>query len=95
MGQQPRRVRHPLNSPHACCRCTSQPVCCGSYFHRGYLGGDSWLFENPFAPPAGHEDLSNRLTDDEIANAISLIKMAEYARGGPEFYSVAQASQDR
>ena len=43
----------------------------------------------------GQEDLSNRLTDDEIANAISLIKMAEYARGGPEFYSVAQASQDR
>ena len=70
-------------------------VCRGSYFHRGYLGGDSWLFENPFAPPAGHEDLSNRLTDDEIANAISLAKMADYARGGPEFYSVAQASQDR
>ena len=91
-------------------------VCCGRYFHRGYLGGDSWLFENPFAPPAGHvrrtaiagvwvafrqqsscgqEDLSNRLTDDEIANAISLIKMVDYARGGPEFYSVAQASQDR
>jgi hypothetical protein len=65
-------------------------------FHRGYLGGSEWLFLNSFAPPRGHESLEARLTDDELANARTLEKMAAYVRGtGPEFYSVADASQDR
>ena len=41
---------------------------------------------NPFVP--------GRLTDDEIAIATSLVKMGEYAAGGPSFYSLAEASQD-
>lgn len=36
-----------------------------------------------------------RLTDDELANAVTLVKMSEYAAGGPSFYSLADASQDR
>jgi len=56
------------------------------YFLQGILCGESWLYENPFAPA--------RLYDDEIAIAECLQKMAEYIDGGPEFYSVAEASQD-
>jgi hypothetical protein len=48
--------------------------------------GDEWIYSNPFAPA--------RLTDDEIAVATCLAKMAEYAGGGPDFYSVPEASQD-
>ncbi|HXW82690.1 MAG TPA: Gfo/Idh/MocA family oxidoreductase [Acidimicrobiales bacterium] len=35
------------------------------------------------------------LTDEEIAVAECLIRMADYARGGPEFYSVHRACCDR
>ena len=35
-----------------------------------------------------------RLTDDEIAVATCLQRMAEYINGGPDFCSLAQASQD-
>jgi len=56
------------------------------YFFKGILCGDRWLYENPFAPA--------RLYDDEIAIASCLQKMAEYTFGGPEFYSLAEASQD-
>jgi len=35
-----------------------------------------------------------RLYDDEIAIASCLVKMADYASGGPSFYSLAEASQD-
>jgi hypothetical protein len=56
------------------------------YYHRGILGGGEWIFRNPFAP--------GRLTDDEIAIATCLDKMAEYVRGGPGFYGLAEASQD-
>ena len=56
------------------------------WHHRGYLLGESWVFQNPFAPA--------RLSDDEIAVATCLQKMSEYVNGGPSFYSLAEASQD-
>ena len=56
------------------------------YFHKGIVGGGRWWYENPF-PGA-------RLTDDELAVAASLAHMAAYARGGPDFYSLAEASYD-
>lgn len=57
------------------------------YCHKGILLGDEWVYRNPFMPA--------RLTDDEIAIATSLAKMAAYVQGGPSFYSLAEASQDR
>ena len=57
------------------------------YFHKGILAGSEWVYSSPFAP--------GRLTDEEIAVATCLAKMAEYARGGPEFYGLAEAAQDR
>lgn len=56
------------------------------YYLKGILAGDRWIYENPFIP--------GRLTDDEIAIASCLEKMDTYAKGGPEFYSLAEASQD-
>ncbi len=55
-------------------------------YPKGILLGDEWIYTNPFAP--------GRLTDDEIAVATCLAKMAEYAEGGDDFYSVPEASQD-
>ena len=57
------------------------------YYHKGILAGSEWVYTNPFAPA--------RLTDDEIAVATCLAGMAEYVRGGAEFYPLAQAAQDR
>jgi hypothetical protein len=56
------------------------------YFLKGYICGEQWLYDNPFAPA--------RLYDDEIAIASCLQRMADYTFGGPEFYSLAEASQD-
>lgn len=56
-------------------------------FVRGVRGQDGWVYENPFMPA--------RLFDDEIAVATCMLKMAEYIQGGPEFYSLAEAMQDR
>jgi hypothetical protein len=56
------------------------------YFLKGIMAGERWVYDNPFAPA--------RLYDDEIAIATCLAKMADYARGGPDFYSLADASQD-
>jgi predicted dehydrogenase len=56
------------------------------YYHAGILAGSEWVYRNPFAPA--------RLTDDEIAIATSLDKMASYAAGGPSFYSLTEASHD-
>ncbi|RAP75255.1 hypothetical protein [Paenibacillus montanisoli] len=56
------------------------------YYFKGILAGEEWAYRNPFAP--------GRLTDDEIAIATCLAKMADYAAGGPSFYSLAEASQD-
>jgi hypothetical protein len=57
------------------------------YFLQGIIGGEKWLYTNPFAP--------SRLYDDEIAIASCLQKMADYINGGPELYSLAEASQDQ
>ena len=54
--------------------------------HEGITLGDEWIYRNPFAP--------GRLSDDEIAVATCLQKMSEYIEGGPDFYSLAEASQD-
>lgn len=56
------------------------------YHHRGIMGGEQWLYRNPFG--------RGRLSDDELAIATSLYKMGDYAAGGPSFYSLAEASQD-
>jgi len=56
------------------------------YFLQGIMAGGRWVYENPFIP--------GRLFDDEIAIATCLKNMADYAAGGPDFYSVAEASQD-
>lgn len=57
------------------------------YHHKGILVGDEWVYRNPFIPA--------RLADDEIAVATCLDKMGEHVRGGPDFYSLAEAAQDR
>ena len=44
------------------------------------------LYKNPFGKA--------RLTDEEIAIATCLVKMAEYVESGKEFYSVKQAALD-
>lgn len=49
-------------------------------------GGRAW-YENAFA--------GQRWSDDEIAVATSLAKMGDYVRTGAEFYSAAEACQDR
>jgi predicted dehydrogenase len=54
--------------------------------HEGITLGEEWIYRNPFAP--------GRLSDDEIAVATCLQKMGEYVEGGPDFYSLAEASQD-
>ena len=54
--------------------------------HEGITLGEQWIYRNPFAP--------GRLSDDEIAVATCLQKMSETIEGGPDFYSLAEASQD-
>ncbi|MGP0583973.1 Gfo/Idh/MocA family protein [Paenibacillus timonensis] len=56
------------------------------YYLQGILGGEQWLYSNPFAPA--------RLYDDELAIAACLEKMGEYAQGGPAFYGLWEAAQD-
>lgn len=56
------------------------------YYLKGILAGEEWIYRNAFIP--------GRLTDDEIAVASCLVKMGRYVNGGPEFYSLAEASQD-
>ncbi len=53
---------------------------------KGFTACGEWVYETPF-PNA-------RLTDDEIAVALCMRRMAAYCRGGPGFYSFAQAAQD-
>jgi len=57
------------------------------HFLKGIQAGDEWVYRNPVAPAS--------LFDDEIAIADCLLRMAEYANGGPDFYSLAEACQDR
>ena len=56
------------------------------YCHKGILAGSEWVCHNPFMP--------GRLTDDEIAVATCLERMAEYVEGGPSYCSLPEASQD-
>lgn len=56
------------------------------YFIKGVLAGEQWVYTNPFIP--------GKLSEDEIAIAACLEKMDIYVKGGPEFYSLAEASQD-
>ncbi|HTK10314.1 MAG TPA: hypothetical protein VL485_24300, partial [Ktedonobacteraceae bacterium] len=56
------------------------------YYHKGILAGSEWVYTNPFSLA--------RLSDDEIAIASCLSKMAQYVEGGPELYSLAEAAQD-
>lgn len=56
------------------------------YYLKGILLGDEWIYRNPFVPA--------RLADDELAVASCLEKMDAFARGGPSFYSLAEAMQD-
>jgi hypothetical protein len=57
------------------------------YYLKGIQAGSEWIYCNPFAPA--------RLSDDEIGVATALEKMGAYVRGGPAFYSLAEACQDR
>ncbi|MBP1963213.1 Gfo/Idh/MocA family protein [Paenibacillus aceris] len=56
------------------------------YYHRGITANEDWVYENLFVP--------GRLSDDEIAIATSLTKMADYLLGGPSCYDLAEAMQD-
>jgi hypothetical protein len=56
------------------------------YYHKGIVAGGEWVYRNPYTP--------GRLTDDEIAIATCLDKMAAYVEGGPGFYGLPEASQD-
>lgn len=56
------------------------------FYLKGLTAGGSWVYRNPFSP--------GRISDDEIAIASCLEKMDAYVRGGPSFYSLAEASQD-
>ena len=58
----------------------------GNYL-KGILAGEQWWYRNPALPA--------ELTDDEIAVADLLLRMAEYVHGGEEAYSLAEACQDR
>ncbi len=57
------------------------------HYLKGIQAGEDWVYRNPFEPA--------RLFDDEIAMADCLFRMAEHAQGGPDFYSLAEACQDR
>ena len=56
------------------------------YYLKGIMAGEEWIYRNPF--------ILGKLTDDEIAIASCLEGMNRYAEGGPEFYGLAEASQD-
>jgi predicted dehydrogenase len=56
-------------------------------FHQAIQLGSEILYRNPFPGPAW--------SDDEIAVATAMARMQDYVQGGPEFYSVAEAAQDR
>ncbi len=58
-----------------------------TYYHRGFMAGDRWLYENGYPGVA--------LGDDEIAGATLMQKMAEYAGGGPAPYPFAEGAQDQ
>ena len=58
----------------------------GNYL-KGIQAGEQWWYHNPAMPA--------ELSDDEIAVADLLLRMADYVRGGDAVYSLAEACQDR
>ena len=60
-------------------------------YHKGIIGGETYVSRNAMSLGT----VQPRLTDDEIANAVTLDRMAHYVRTGESFYSLAEASQDR
>lgn len=58
----------------------------GNYL-KGIQAGEQWWYRNPTIPA--------ELSDDEIAVADLLLRMAEYVRGGEDAYSLAEACEDR
>ena len=58
----------------------------GNYL-KGIQAGEKWWYRNPTIPA--------ELSDDEIAVADILLRMAAYVSGGPDAYSLAEACQDR
>ena len=56
------------------------------FYLRGLTLGEEWAYVNEFAPA--------RLADDELSIATLLVRMTDYVHGGPEVYSLAEASQD-
>jgi hypothetical protein len=56
------------------------------YYHKGFSAGGIRCYQNPFVPA--------RLSDDEIAVATCLERMAHYVETGESFYSLSEASQD-
>lgn len=56
------------------------------YYHAGWLAGGEWVYRNPTAPA--------RLADDEIAIGDCLLRMHEYAAGGPGFYGLREGLSD-
>lgn len=57
------------------------------FHHKGYTLGGEWIYKNPFVP--------GRLSDEEVAIAECLQRMAVYAGGGPSFCDLRQAAQDQ
>ena len=58
----------------------------GNYL-KGIQAGERWWYRNPAMPA--------ELSDDEIAVADLLLRMADYLRGGDDVYTLAEACQDR
>lgn len=58
-----------------------------TYYHRGYMAGERWLYENPYPGVA--------MGDDDIAGAVMMQRMAEYAGGGAPPYPFAEGAQDQ
>jgi predicted dehydrogenase len=56
------------------------------YYHKGYSAGGVWCYQNPFVPA--------RLSDDEIAVATCLARMAHYVETGESFYGLVEGCQD-
>jgi len=54
--------------------------------HRGYLLGEEWVYRNPFP--------GDRLSDDEIAVATVLDRMAMFVADGTPFYPLEDAVHD-
>ncbi|MCL2558984.1 MAG: hypothetical protein FWE07_00735 [Turicibacter sp.] len=53
---------------------------------KGLVAANTWYYKNPYP--------NSRLTDDEIAVAMCLEKMAHYVATGESFYSFAEGAQD-